>query len=51
MSFDKVFNVLGSLVVVAAIATLVTNASGTSSILTAFGGAFSKMLTAAEGKG
>lgn len=47
---DKIFNVLGSIIVLATISTLVINASGTSSVISAFGNAFSGSLKTAEGR-
>lgn len=48
---DKIFNIFGSLVVVAGITTVVTNAGGTAQVLTAFGNAFKGSLMAAQGHG
>lgn len=49
MNADHLFNVLGSLVVVAAITTLVVHGSGTAQAAGGFGAAFSNMLRAAQG--
>lgn len=48
---DKIFNVLGALVVVAGITTVVVNAGGAAQVLTAFGNAFKGSLMAAQGHG
>lgn len=49
MNGDKFFNVLGSLVVVAAITTLVVHGSGTAQAAGGLGGAFANVLRAAQG--
>lgn len=48
---DKIFNVLGALVVVAGITTVVVNANGSAQVFSSFGNAFKGMLMAAQGRG
>ena len=50
MNWGHIFNILGSMVAVAGLATLVAS-NNTASIIIAFGKAFAGSLTAAEGKG
>lgn len=49
MNGDKFFNVLGSLVVVAAITTLVVHGTGTKDAALGFFGGFANALRAAQG--
>lgn len=50
MNADKMFNVLGAIVTVAMV-SVVVGSPHTSAVITAFGNAFSKSLTAAGGAG
>lgn len=50
MNADKVFNVVGSLIVLATITVLVTNAAGTSTAVGGIGSAFTSALRAAMGR-
>lgn len=51
MSFDKVFNIIGGLVVVAGITTVVVNGGNSANVIRAFGDAFRGSLLAAQGHG
>jgi len=47
---DKVFNVLGSLIILATISTLILNAAGTATVVGAFGNLFNTSLKTAQGR-
>lgn len=49
MNLDKVFNLLGALVLVALVTTLVAH-KNTAKVVNAFGGAFNNSLKTAEGR-
>ena len=49
MKFDDMFDVLGGIVIVA-LATTIVSRRNTAQVITAFGNAFSKSLSAAQGK-
>lgn len=48
---DRVFNILGALVVVAGVTTVVVNGGQSATVIGAFGKAFQGSLMAAQGKG
>lgn len=47
---DKIFNILGSLIVLATVSTLVINATGTSKVVGSLGSFFTNSLKVAEGR-
>lgn len=47
---DRIFNILGSLIVLATVSTLVINAAGTSTVVGSFGSAFTNALKVAQGR-
>jgi len=51
MTLDKVFNVLGALVIVAGITTVVINGGNSAIVIKSFGDAFKGSLMAAQGHG
>lgn len=48
MNGDKIFNLLGTIVVLAIIATLVVNGTNTAKVISALAGGFSGSITAAQ---